>query len=263
MKQFTAVILAAGKGKRMKSFLPKALHSLAGYPLIYYALVKLSRLKKYVKQVIVVLGHEGKAVEREVKKHFPNVDFVYQKELTGTASAIKCVRKEVKHRNVLILCADTPLIQEKTIFSFISRHLRQRGAVSLISAQAQGENELGRVIRDNKGSIKAIREEIELSGKRASKEVNSGIYCFSREALFSSLDKITKNKKKQEYFLTDIIEILYKNGHKIGSYPLKDSSEILGINTQKDLYLAGQILRTRIIEAFVEKGVQIVDWRNT
>ncbi|MBU1122930.1 MAG: NTP transferase domain-containing protein [Candidatus Omnitrophota bacterium] len=263
MKQFTAIVLAAGKGKRMKSSLPKVLHGLGGYSLIHHVLHQLEGVKKYVKQIVVVLGYEGNAIEKEVSKRFTNIDFVYQKDLSGTASAVKCALPRVKHKNVLVLCADAPLIQKSTLILFISKYLRNSVSAALISAQMKGDNQLGRIIRDCKGDIKAIKEKSEYSVACNDKEVNSGIYCFLGDKLFKSLERIARNNKKGEYFLTDVIEILYKAGDKIGSYLLADSNEILGINTQKDILFAEQILRERIVNAFIEKGVKIVDWRNT
>jgi bifunctional UDP-N-acetylglucosamine pyrophosphorylase/glucosamine-1-phosphate N-acetyltransferase len=263
MKNFTAVVLAAGKGKRMKSSLPKVLHAICGKPLIFYVLKELFSLKKHIKQIIVVVGYQGGEVEKQVKKYFTNVSFVYQDELLGTANAVASVKNKVQHENTLVLCADVPLITRKTLLSFISSFLKKKVDAALITAHMDNENELGRIIRDNKGNISAIREKIELGKNNTNTEINSGIYAFKSTRLFNNLRKIKKNKKKGEYFLTDIIEILYTKAIKIGDYLLRDNEEILGINNQNDLYFAEQILRQKIIEKFIERGVRIIDPRNT
>ena len=145
MKQFTAVILAAGKGKRMKSPLPKVLHELRGKPLIYYVLKEVSSLRRYIKQIVVVVGHNASLVEKEIKKYFKNVEVVHQKSLLGTADAVKCAQQKVRHNNVLILCGDALLITQKTLSSFIAQHGKQEFSCSVVSAHVEGENSLGMV----------------------------------------------------------------------------------------------------------------------
>jgi bifunctional UDP-N-acetylglucosamine pyrophosphorylase/glucosamine-1-phosphate N-acetyltransferase len=259
MEKFTAVVLAAGKGVRMKSSLPKVLHDLEGKSILYYVLRELKALNKYVKQIIVVVGHKGDLVKKSIRADFSGIDFVTQKDLSGTASAIKCVKNKVKNNNVLILCGDAPLITKETLEHFISFSLKKKLSASLVTAYINGKNELGSVIRDSKGWARAITEEIDLDKPQLGKEVNSGIYCFKRKVLFDNLSKIKKNKRKKEYFLTDILEILYKKGIKALPFLLDDSQEVLGINNRRDLGVAAGVIRQRVLDAFLEKGVKIID----
>jgi bifunctional UDP-N-acetylglucosamine pyrophosphorylase/glucosamine-1-phosphate N-acetyltransferase len=257
MNSFTAIVLAAGKGKRMKSSFPKVLHRLIDKPLIWYILKELTSLK-YIRQIIIVVGYKGKEVEEKLIKEFKNLEFVYQKRTLGTAHAVRCAQNLVKHKKVLVICGDTPLITSSTLSSFITSFLKKKVSCSLITAYKYGRHTLGRIFRDEKGRVKMIKEAIE-NPEIDSKEVNSGIYCFEKEVLFDNLRKIKKNKNKQEYFLTDIIEILYRQGKKIDSYLLDNDEEIIGINTKSELCIAEKVLRRRTCEEFIEKGVKIID----
>jgi len=262
-EKVTAIVLAAGKGVRMKSHLAKVLHEVSGRPLVYHVLQQLVGLKKHIGQIIVVVGYQAKLVEKEIKKYFPGVQCVYQKKLLGTADALRCVKDRVRHDKVLILCGDVPLVKRSTLASIISSVNKKKSSCCVVSASKDEKNSLGRIIRDSKGRVKAIREAIELGAGADYREVNSGIYLFDRKTLFSNLGKITKNKKKGEYYLTDIIEILYNQGIAVDSYMLESDEEILGINTQKDLHLAEKIMRSRLLEQYIDKGVRIIDPETT
>jgi len=266
MKDFTAIVLAAGKGVRMKSELPKVLHELRGKPLIGHVLAQLKKVKA-VKQVIVVTGYKASLVETYVKNNFNGINFVRQHKLEGTADAVKCARDKVKYNNVLILCADAPLITKETISSFILSYKKQNAQCAVMSACVETDNDLGRIIRDDNGSIKAICEKQDLakylSGKYNLREVNSGIYAFSKLTLFDNINEIRKNGKKKEYFFTDIVEILYRNNISIDSYLLGNNDEILGINSRRELAIAEKILNARAVEEFMARGVSIIDPQTT
>jgi bifunctional UDP-N-acetylglucosamine pyrophosphorylase/glucosamine-1-phosphate N-acetyltransferase len=265
MKKFTVIILAAGKGKRMKSPCPKALELLSGKPLIYYVISQLLTLKNDLSQIVVVTGHKGQAVKKAVRDNFPGkkIEFVNQARLSGTAKAVEVTSRAVKCSKVLVICADTPLIVSRTIKKFIHSFLKKKLLGSVLTAWVNQKNSLGLILRDQKGRLKAIREKSSLPNQVGPQEVNSGIYCFQRKALFSNLPKINKDKVKKEYFLTDLIEILYNAKGKLGTYLVDDSKEILGINNQLDLQAAESIIGQRLIEAFAAKGVRILDPKTT
>ncbi|MFH1519062.1 MAG: sugar phosphate nucleotidyltransferase [Candidatus Omnitrophota bacterium] len=274
MENFSVVILAAGQGKRMKSALPKAVYDLIGSPLVFYPLKEVLRLKRYLKEIIVVVGHKGKMVEQEVKKCFSagtKIKFVDQPRRLGTANALAVATQKIKYKNVLVLCADTPLIRAETLKAFIASFIRRRLSCSLITANEADDNSLGVITRDRKGKLKAIQEkaEIGLGSTRRKKstlinqEVSSGIYCFKYQLLKQNLSLITKNKRKKEYFLTDIVEILYNQGERIDTYLLDSAQEISGINTQKDLWKAAKVIRQRVLEELSCKGVKIIDPETT
>ena len=269
MQKFTAIVLAAGKGVRMKSQLPKVLQELMGKPLIYYVLRELFRSKRYIKQIVVVLGHAGEKVEKTIKSEFSTgqikaakLSFVYQTKLLGTADAVKAAAKKVKCENTLVICGDTPLITSRILSSFISFFLNKKLSSGVLTADIKEKNSLGLIVRDQDGRLSAIREKLSvtdyLSGPK-SLEVNSGIYCFNKKVLLRNLPEIKMNKKKKEYFLTDIIEILYKQGQAQDSYFIDDGKNILGINSPKDLLGAQKVLQARIIERLIEQGVRVLD----
>ncbi|MDD4182671.1 MAG: NTP transferase domain-containing protein, partial [Candidatus Omnitrophica bacterium] len=180
MKNFTAIVLAAGKGVRMKSELPKVLHELRDKPLIGHVITQLKKVKA-VKQVIVVTGYKAPLVEAYVKNNFKGINFARQHKLEGTADAVKCAQSKVKYDNVLILCADAPLITEQTISSFVLSYEKQNIKCAVVSASVESDNDLGRIIRDNNSNVKAICEKQDLakylSGSQNLREVNSGIYA--------------------------------------------------------------------------------------
>ena len=269
MQEFTAVVLAAGRGKRMKRSSPKVLCELSGRPLIYYVLSELLKLKKQVKQIIVVVGYKGSQVEKAIKRDFnkefkgsTKINLVRQEKMLGTADAVKTARKKIKHSNVLVLCGDAPLVTSKVLAPFLFFFLRKKLSSCVLTADMGEKNSLGSIVRDKDGKIMAIREK--LSSANTEKgimhpEVNSGIYCFKKKVLLKSLPKIRINKKKREYFLTDTIEVLYKNNEKQGAYFLDDSDYILGINSPRDLFKAQKVLQLRLIEEFAQKGVEFID----
>ncbi|MCF7908650.1 MAG: NTP transferase domain-containing protein [Candidatus Omnitrophica bacterium] len=271
MKQFTAIVLAAGKGKRMNSAQPKVLESLMGKPLIYYVIAELLLLKKQVKQIVVVTGYKGELVKKEVRNNFPEVlhylEFVNQKKLDGTAKAVQLGSKKAKHGNILVVCGDTPLITNLTLKKFIASYLRKKLACCVLTAVMERENSLGLIVYDKFGKLKSITEKIELKNSRRGLlifgEVNSGIYCFERKTLVKNLAKIKMNKRKKEYFLTDIVEILYQQKAILGSYLLPSFQEITGINSKQDLALARRLMQRRIIESLINRGVNVIDPETT
>ena len=253
----------------MKSQRPKVLCELSGRPLIYYVLSSLLKLKKQVKQIIIVVGYKGSQVEEQINKDFPakskgsvRVDFVCQKKMLGTADAVKAAHKKIKYDNVLVLCGDAPLITAKVISNFISFFQKKKLSSCVLTADLKEKNSLGSILRDKSGKIMAIREKLSAADSKKgtmSPEVNSGLYCFKKDVLRKSLPKIKMNKKKGEYFLTDIIEILYKGRQRQESYFLDDSDYILGINSPKDLFKAQKVLQLRLIEEHIEGGVEVID----
>ncbi|MCM8786872.1 MAG: NTP transferase domain-containing protein [Candidatus Omnitrophica bacterium] len=275
MITLSGVILAAGKGKRLNTPSPKALTLLQGRPLIYYILKQLSSLRRYIKQIIIVIGYKGDVVKKEVEKilkekevYFDKNDicFVYQEKLLGTADALKCAKPKIKYENIFVACADTPLITKPTLFNFFSYYAKNNAICCLLTAKANKLTDLGQIIRDDDDCVMAIKEKIDrsqLDMREKLIEVNSGFYLFNRDVLFSNIDKIPLHPQKKEYFLTDIVEIFYKEGFKIFSYVTDDYNEIFGINTQFDLLYAEKILRERILNDLILKGVKILDPQTT
>jgi len=258
MEEFSVIVLAAGKGERMNSNTPKLLHYICGMPIIYYPIKTLNTLGRYIKQIIVVVGYKSEDIKNTLKGFFKDdIDFVYQKNLLGTADAIKISLKKVKFKNVLIMCADTPLVKKETLISFIKDYLKNNFVCSIITSKLNYPNQLGKIVRDENQEIMGIEEQ--LDSKEKDVEVNSGIYIFNKDILENNLKKIEINPKKNEYFLTDIISILYKEGFQIRSFSPIEPEEIFGINTKSDLSFAEKLMRKRLINQLINSGVYIMD----
>ena len=258
-RKISAIVLAAGKSKRTKTTVPKVLLDLGGIPLIFHILKTLHSLR-ILDEVVIVLGHKKDAVEKVVKKSFNRVHFVVQSKLDGTAGAVRDARPMLnKTDNVLVVCADTPLITPSTLRNFINFFFRHNCDGALISAVFNEQTDYGRIIRDAGNNIKAIVEKVNIDDVQHTEEVNSGIYCFKTKLLFDALKKIKINPRKKEYFLTDIVEIFYRNRLKIEGYRLSDNEEMLGVNTQYNLALVRKVLNQRVARRLLKEGITIID----
>ncbi len=269
MNKTTAVILAAGKGKRMRNPLPKVLRQVCGQPLIYYILRELSRIRS-VGQIIIVVGYKEELVKEkvncicsdELSSLFGKIKFVYQPKTLGTANAVGVALGKIKFKEVLVTCGDNPLIRSNTISSFLSFSRRNNLDCCVLTSFLKRENQLGVVLCGQDGKPKAIKEKVSIAGKSGKenidkKQLNGGMYYFTKRNLLQNLNKIKQNKKKKEYFLTDIVEILSKQGKNIESYLIKDSVQIMGVNSSDELEIAEETIRRRIIRALVERGVSV------
>ncbi len=257
MKGLRTIILAAGKGTRIKSETPKVLHSVCGKPLLQYVLDVVFDIGS-VKNC-VVLGHRSQQVKEALRN---DIQVVIQKRLLGTADAVKCAYKYFKNYkgDVLILCGDTPLLHPETLKKLIRKHRKTNAACTFLTAFVQEPIGYGRVLRDSKGMAVAIREENDATEfEKNIIEINVGVYCFKSNILFQLINDIRVNKRKKEFYLTDIIEILTQQGDKNETLEVEEANEGLGINTREDLAKSEAILRQRILKEFMLKGVTIVD----
>jgi bifunctional UDP-N-acetylglucosamine pyrophosphorylase/glucosamine-1-phosphate N-acetyltransferase len=260
MTQARTIILAAGKGTRMKSDKPKVLHSLCGKAMIDYV-VNLARSVGSL--TYVVLGHQSQVVKAYLG---PKMNVVYQKRLLGTADAIKAVLPRLKgyRGNVVILCGDAPLLKKESLKHLLKRHSQAKAVCTFLTVHLEDPTGYGRVIRDLDNHPVAIREEKDASeDEKDISEINTGIYCFDTESLRDALKRVALNTKKKEYYLTDVIAVLAGQGKKAEALVLKDDREGLGINTHKDLAMASVIMRERILDALMLSGVRIVDPKTT
>ena len=261
MKNITAIILAAGKGVRMRSAMSKVLHELNGKPLIYYILREVK--KTGIKRIIVVVGYQNELVRKKITDFFKEIEFIQQKKPLGTADALRKAEDKIKKEdNVLILPADVPLIRALTLRKLINKHFRDSNHCSFFTAYSSNPYGYGRIVR-SKEKIIEIKEERDISSKEKKiNEINSGIYLFRSKSLFNALSKITSNNKKKEYYLTDAISLFAKQNLKINSVLISEN-EILGINTRNELANAEKIIRKRILKKIMQKGVSIIDPETT
>ena len=259
IRDLSAIILAAGKGKRMKSKIPKILHEVCGKPMLSYILDLIGSLK--IRDAVVVLGYKDRLIKSFLGS---NIKTIRQEKLLGTADAVRSTRKSVHRNNILIIYADNPLIKRQTLDRLIKRHISSGASCTLLTAILDDPTGYGRIIRDEKNNISRIGEEKDISKTQKSiREINSGVYCFNNRALFRTLNKVKQNNKKREFYLTDVIKLLINSNRKIETVQVKDKKEVLGINSRKDLARANQIMRTRILDEFMSKGVTIIDPETT
>jgi bifunctional UDP-N-acetylglucosamine pyrophosphorylase/glucosamine-1-phosphate N-acetyltransferase len=256
------VILAAGKGTRMKSDFPKVLHPLLGRPLLHYVLETVKGL--HAQKTVLVIGHQAERV-REAFPNFPGV-FVEQVPQLGTGHALQTAQKELKdfQGRILVLYGDVPLIEKGTLRSLLHLHRRTRAAVSLVTTKLENPHGYGRIVRDPQGEVLRIVEEKDATGEeRAIREVNTGLYVFESEFLFSSLSALTKKNKQMEYYLTDLVHLAREKGLTVSALSHPSSAEVLGINDREDLARSSRILREKILKELMRQGVTVVDPAST
>jgi bifunctional UDP-N-acetylglucosamine pyrophosphorylase/glucosamine-1-phosphate N-acetyltransferase len=243
-KPVVAVILAAGKGKRMKSDLPKVLHKLCGKPMVEYVIDTARELG--VQRIILVVGHKGNQTEGSLQHH--QVEFVIQEEQLGTGHAVLQTKELLSDfdGDVLILCGDVPLLRAETLKKLLEEHRKKKVVATVLTAILDDPSHYGRIIRNEQGMVQEIVEAKDVDADQKNvKEINTGIFCFDREALFSVLDKITNDNKQGEYYLTDVVKLLREKNLKVWAMVTPDPVETLGINSPEELKKMEKILLKR------------------
>lgn len=261
--EIKSVILAAGKGTRMKSETPKVLHEIFGKTLVGYVL---DSVKNLTDESFVIVGHHAEEVEAFVKNNYKNAETVLQTPQLGTGHAVSmvCQRLENYKGLVLILCGDTPLITEDTLTKFVDFHKAQSSDITVMSTIFDNPANYGRIIRDTDNTLKCIVEEKDATPEqKAVKEVNAGIYCIDWAKVQPAFSQLTSNNAQGEYYLTDIIEWGKKNGLRVNAFILENNEEIFGINSRIHLAEASKIMQKRINEKHMLNGVTIVDPAST
>ncbi len=261
MSKISALILGAGLGTRMNSEKPKVLHLFDKKPLIVNIIKTLEKLK--IKEIVVVVGYKGDEVEKVVIENFPqlNIKFVRQKLLKGSGRAVVESIDAIKNlSDLLILAGDVPLISKQTLNSLIETYLNKKVDAVVLSCEVKDPKSYGRIVRDEKGRIKAIVEAADLKDNEKNiNEINSGIYIFKTSKLINAISNLKPKGLKKEYYLTDAIENIYKSGGKIESLKIKDELEVSGPNSKKELCELEKEYYKRNAEKLIEKGVIIKD----
>ena len=254
-----ALVLAAGKGTRMKSELPKVIHKVNGIPMVKKILNELEALN--VEESILILGHKKEVVLKELG----DVPYVVQAEQLGTGHAIMQAENLLKdyEGDVMILCGDTPLLKHETLKAMYEAHKQSGVSTTILTSIYDNPCGYGRIVKDG-NKVTAIVEEKEVDEEiKKIKEVNAGVYCCNAKELFEALSKVTNNNEKGEYYLTDIVGIQVAEGKKVASFILEDNEEILGVNSKVELAQASKVLRERKNISLMEEGVILIDPAST
>ncbi len=262
MKKLAAIVLAAGKGTRMKSNLPKVLHGVAGRPMLFYPLNILKGLG--AKKVVAVVGFG----RDEVKAAFPSngITFAVQEEQLGTGHAVSTALKHLKNfdGDVLILSGDVPLISKETVNGLIKLRGRRGPVLSFISTVLDNPSGYGRVVRDKDNSVVRIVEDKDSSPlQKRICEVNSGIYLVDSSFLKANIKRLGRKNAQGEYYLPDLVHLAVSQGLKAAALTHIDPDEVMGINNRIELARADKFMRRRISEALMLNGISILDPDNT
>jgi len=250
----SCLILAAGKGERMRSDLPKVLHSLGGRPLIRYAIENARLLK--ASNIVVIVGHKAPLVREALKGE--KVTFAVQREQLGTAHAVVCGLPALKRSKGLlyILYGDVPLIRPETLRSMKERLVEEEASLVVLTAEMKNPSGYGRIVRDGRGEVSRIVEHKDAEDwEREIHEINSGIYLVRIEDIRSPLRRVRQNIVKGEYYLTSLVEGLLAEGKRVTTLKADDAQEVMGVNTRRELADADAELQRRIRNRWMEAGV--------
>lgn len=261
MEDIMAIVIAAGKGTRMKSKNSKLVQKIYGKEIVKRAYENVK--KAGVEDVIVVVGHQKEQVMQVLGE---NAKYVEQKEMLGTGHAVMKATPLLKDKKgkILAVYGDVPLLRPETLKKLLDRGIEKNEAATMLTAIYENPKGYGRVIRNAEGNVESIVEELDATEEqRKIQEINAGIYCFDIPELLVALEKIQPSKVKGEYYLTDVIEIMASKGLKVGAVVVEDNSEILGVNDRMQLQMLTKVLQHRINTEFMYSGVTIEDINNT
>src|SRR5271155_4941342 len=255
-KDAAIVILAAGKGTRMRSELAKVLHRAGGRPLLEHVVRACQPLKPA--QLLAVVGHQ--AAEVSAVAEALGAETVLQQPQRGTGHALQIARRKIRRsaKVVIVVPGDAPLLRPETLAALLDTHRRGEAAATLLSAELDDPTDYGRVLRDTEGRVRAIVEEKAATPEqRAIREVNSSIYCFTLEKLWPCLAALRPNNAHRELYLTDAIALLRQRNERVLAQVAPDANEILGCNTRANLADVDRIFRARKAAELMDSGVTI------
>lgn len=256
MEYFTAVILAAGEGKRMKSNTPKVLHKICGLPMLAHV-IQAAR-QAGAEKIVVVVGENAEKVKEVFAKD--DIEFVLQKEQKGTGHALMQAEKAVAgSSHFVVLYGDMPMVKAQSIKKMAEFHREQKAAATVMTAKVANPTGYGRIIREGM-QVLCIREHKDATlDERKINEINAGFYCFDTPAVFAALSKVKNKNRQGEYYLTDVVEILNRENKKVVAFELEDPEELSGVNNRKQLAQVQNLMQRRIIEGWMEKGVTFIN----
>ncbi len=254
-----ALILAAGKGTRMKSELPKVVHPILGLPMVSYVIDAVKSVG--CEKTILVTGYKSEVVKESLKAVCSDLlQYTEQTEQLGTGHAVQCYVKSALERpqDLLVVCGDTPLISVETLSKMVEIHNSEKPAITMMTLVMKEPGNYGRIIRSKDGNVLAIREAKDCSKEELDiKEVNLAVYLFNSDFLFDNIFNLKPNNKQKEYYLTDLIEMANQQNKKVVAVIEKDESSTLGINSRQHLAEVSSILQKQILQKLMDSGVTI------
>ncbi len=242
--KISTIILAAGKGTRMKSSLVKVLHPLYGKPMLTYPVAVAREVGS--EEIVIIVGYQAELVKESVKDE--GLVFVHQREQLGTGHAVLQARDRFFDFNgtILILCGDVPLLIPSTIRALLDSHFSSGAAITVLTTVLDTPSGYGRVVKENENDVlKIVEERDATTEEKKITEINTGIYCVQSRFLFETVAGIGNKNAQGEYYLTDIFEIARKRGYSARSFITDDPVEVMGINTPDDLKKASRIIESR------------------
>jgi bifunctional UDP-N-acetylglucosamine pyrophosphorylase / glucosamine-1-phosphate N-acetyltransferase len=259
MADIAALILAAGKGTRIKSSLVKVMHPLGEKPMVAWSVM--AARAAGASRTVLVVGHQSEKV-REFFSEEAGLDFAEQGEQLGTGHAVGCAAgcfSGFKGR-ILILCGDVPLIRPSTLQALLAAHDTGRATLTVLTARLGNPHGYGRVVKGEDGNVLRIVEEKDAArDEKGITEINTGIYCVDADFLFEAVSGLNSNNAQGEFYLTDIVKRGAEQGKRCRSFSVTDTEEIMGVNDRVQLAAAAKVLRKRINESLMLAGVSIVD----
>ena len=252
------VILAAGKGTRMKSALPKVLHRVAGLPLIDHVLAGAQILRP--RSTTVVIGHQAEALKVALARH-SDLTFVVQEPQLGTAHALLQTEPVLRaSRGLLVLLSgDVPLLTADTLKRLVERHTSRGASMTVVTAPVDDPHGYGRIVRNGEQIARIVEEKDATSTERQIREINSGIYAFSLEGLFDAVRGVAAENAQREYYLPDLVSIFRQRGLVVETVSVANADEIRGINSRSELAAVSRIMRDRKNAELMAAGVTIED----
>ncbi len=261
MQNVVAIVMAAGKGTRMKSKKSKLVHKIYGKEIITRAVDNVK--KAGIEDVVAVVGYQREQIKEVLGS---SVKYAIQEEQLGTGHAVMQCKEflQGKKGRVLILNGDHPIMRPETLKKLVEQSVSKEEAATILTMVHDEIIPYGKIIHDEKGNVKEIVEHKDCNVEQLKiKEVNLGMYCFDIEELLEALDKLDNNNVQNEYYLTDVLKIMYDKGLKTGSIVVSDNAEVLGVNDRMDLQILTKALQIRINTELMKNGVTIEDINNT
>ena len=258
------LILAAGKGTRMKSELPKVIHPILNKPMVGYVLDAVNSLKP--DKTYIVVGYKKEMISCFLGSVSANIECIFQDQQLGTGHAVSKAEPKLKsyRGDILIINGDSPAITRGELKKLVRNHQKTRSVLSLITSKVENPYGYGRIVRDSKNKIQSIIEQRDASGEEKKiREINSGIYCVKSKFLWEALKKLRSNNEQKECYLPDIVKYAVSKNLKVMTHNVSDSNEILGVNDKSELSILENYLKSKILKKLCTTGVTVIDPKST